>query len=56
MLKRYHWMGRLVIPHLSRMLVGHDHKKLIPAAIVVSASFLMVADLFARALQQQRFH
>lgn len=43
------WVG-LVIPHLSRMLVGHDHKKLIPATIVVSASFLMVADLFARAL------
>ena len=43
------WVG-LVIPHLSRMLVGNDHKKLIPATIVVSASFLMVADLFARSL------
>lgn len=43
------WVG-LVIPHLSRMLVGNDHKKLIPATIVVSASFLMIADLFARSL------
>lgn len=43
------WVG-LVIPHLSRMLVGNDHKKLIPATILVSAFFLMIADLFARSL------
>lgn len=43
------WVG-LVIPHLSRMLVGNDHKKLIPATVLVSASFLMIADLFARSL------
>ena len=43
------WVG-LVIPHLSRMLVGNDHKKLIPVTILVSASFLMLADLFARSL------
>lgn len=43
------WVG-LVIPHLSRMLVGNDHKKLIPVTIIVSASFLMLADLFARSL------
>lgn len=43
------WVG-LVIPHLSRMLVGNDHKRLIPATILVSSSFLMVADLFARSL------
>lgn len=39
-----------MIPHLSRMLVGNDHKKLIPATILVSASFLMIADLLARSL------
>lgn len=43
------WVG-LVIPHLSRMLVGNDHKKLIPVTILVSALFLMLADLFARSL------
>ncbi len=43
------WVG-LVIPHLARMIVGSDHKKLIPATILVSASFLMLADLFARSL------
>lgn len=43
------WVG-LVIPHLSRMLVGNDHKKLIPATVLVSASFLMIADLFVRSL------
>lgn len=43
------WVG-LVIPHLARILVGTDHKKLIPATILVSASFLMIADLCARSL------
>ena len=43
------WVG-LVIPHLARMIVGGNHKKLIPATILVSATFLTLADLFARSL------
>ena len=43
------WVG-LVIPHLSRMLVGNDHKKLIPATILVECFFVTIADLFARSL------
>ncbi|NLB28794.1 MAG: iron ABC transporter permease [Clostridiales bacterium] len=40
----------LVIPHMSRMLVGPNHKKLLPASIFAGAIFLMLADLAGRTL------
>ena len=33
------WVG-LVIPHLCRMLVGCDYRKLLPASMLMGASFL----------------
>lgn len=41
------WVG-LVIPHLCRMLVGADYRKLIPAAMLMGASFLLLVDDIAR--------
>ncbi len=41
------WVG-LVIPHLCRMLVGADYKKLIPASMLMGAGFLLVVDDVAR--------
>lgn len=41
------WVG-LVIPHLCRMLVGADYRKLIPASMLMGASFLLVVDDIAR--------
>jgi iron complex transport system permease protein len=41
------WVG-LVIPHAGRMLVGPDHKQLLPASICLGASFLMLIDNIAR--------
>jgi iron complex transport system permease protein len=41
------WVG-LVMPHVSRMLVGPDHKVLLPASIATGASFLLIVDLIAR--------
>ena len=38
----------LVIPHISRMLVGPNHKRLLPAALFIGAAFLMLTDLLAR--------
>lgn len=38
----------LVIPHISRMLVGPNHKRLLPAALFTGACFLMLTDLLAR--------
>ncbi len=38
----------LVVPHLVRLAVGPDHRTLLPAAILLGASLLLLADLFAR--------
>lgn len=40
----------LVTPHVLRLLLGPGHRKLIPAAALVGAIFLMLADLLARTL------
>ncbi|MGB9642803.1 MAG: FecCD family ABC transporter permease [Candidatus Ratteibacteria bacterium] len=40
----------LVIPHTVRILVGTDHKKNIPAAILAGGSFLSIADTLARTI------
>jgi iron complex transport system permease protein len=37
------WVG-LVIPHVTRMIVGPDHMKLLPATIAVGAFFLLLVD------------
>jgi iron complex transport system permease protein len=41
------WVG-LVIPHIGRMLVGPDHKTLLPATIAIGASYLLIIDVVAR--------
>jgi len=38
----------LVVPHSVRMVVGADHRSLIPTAAVAGASFLILADTIAR--------
>ena len=43
------WIG-LVIPHLSRMLVGPNYKKLIPTSMVIGACFLLMVDNLSRSL------
>lgn len=40
----------LVIPHFIRLLIGPNHRHLLPASILVGASFLVLADLFARTI------
>lgn len=40
----------LVTPHMVRMLVGPNHKRLLPACAFGGAVFLMLADLVARIL------
>ncbi|MBR4157973.1 MAG: iron ABC transporter permease [Oscillospiraceae bacterium] len=40
----------LVTPHMVRMLVGPNHKRLLPASLFGGAVFLMLADLVARIL------
>ena len=45
------WVG-LVIPHVTRMLVGPDYKKLLPATICTGGFFLLLVDDVARNLTQ----
>ena len=40
----------LVMPHITRMIVGPNHKKLLPAVLFTGAIFLMAADLLSRTL------
>lgn len=40
----------LIIPHVCRMLFGPDHRLLLPASILLGASFMIVADLIARTI------
>lgn len=38
----------LMIPHIARSLVGSDHRRLIPAAVLIGAIFMLWADAAAR--------
>jgi len=41
----------LICPHLLRMLLGADHRRLVPASLFFGAAFLVLADLTARLLE-----
>jgi len=43
------WVG-LVIPHIGRMLVGPDHKVLLPASVALGAAYLILIDDLSRTL------
>lgn len=43
------WIG-LVVPHAARILVGEDHRVLIPAAALIGAAYLTFIDTLARTL------
>jgi iron complex transport system permease protein len=38
----------LMTPHILRLLVGSDHRRLVPASILGGAAFMVLADLAAR--------
>jgi iron complex transport system permease protein len=43
------WVG-LVMPHAGRIVVGPDHKRLLPASLSLGAAFLLLIDNIARTL------
>jgi iron complex transport system permease protein len=43
----------LVMPHLLRLILGPDHRILVPACILGGGAYLVVCDLLARTLPQQ---
>jgi len=40
----------LVVPHLVRLVIGPDHRTLLPAVILLGASSMLLADLAARTI------
>lgn len=40
----------LVIPHMVRLVLGPDHRRLLPATLLAGAVFLLLADLVGRTL------
>ena len=43
------WIG-LVIPHLSRLLVGSDHRRQLPVSLLLGGTFLLIIDTLARTI------
>lgn len=43
------WVG-LIIPHISRMLVGNDNRILIPTSLSIGACYLVIVDVISRIL------
>ncbi len=43
------WVG-LVVPHIARMLFGSDHKKLIPASLLLGSGYLLLIDDLSRTI------
>ena len=44
----------LIVPHAVRLLVGPDHRRLVPASAILGAAFLVLADCLARTLLSRR--
>ena len=42
------WIG-LVIPHIARLLIGNDHRSLIPTSALMGSIYLLLIDTAARA-------
>ena len=41
------FMG-LIVPHVLRLLIGSDNKRLLPASMILGATLLTLADMCAR--------
>jgi iron complex transport system permease protein len=40
----------LVVPHIVRLTVGSDHRRMLPVGVLVGAAFMVLADLLARTI------
>ncbi|MEP7453530.1 iron ABC transporter permease [Phyllobacterium sp. SB3] len=43
------WIG-LIIPHMARLLVGPDFRKLLPMSMILGAGYLLIVDILARTI------
>ena len=44
----------LVVPHMMRLIVGSDHRRLIPASLMTGGSLLVIAEMLARTVLAPR--
>ena len=40
----------LVVPHIVRLIVGSDHRRMLPVGVLVGATFMVLSDLLARTI------
>ena len=40
----------LIVPHICRLVIGHDHRHLVPAVIFFGGIFLTLCDMLSRTL------
>jgi len=40
----------LVVPHIVRLMVGSDHRRVLPVGVLFGAAFMVIADLLARTI------
>jgi len=40
----------LIVPHVMRLIVGSDHRRLLPASMLAGSLILLIADMGARLL------
>ena len=43
------WVG-LVIPHISRMIAGHDARRMLPLSVSAGAVFMVIIDTVSRSV------
>jgi len=43
------WVG-LIVPHLTRLLLGADHRLVLPGSVLTGAVYLLIVDLLSRSL------
>jgi iron complex transport system permease protein len=43
------WVG-LIMPHMARMIVGPNFERLLPAAMILGAGYLLLVDTLARTI------
>ena len=46
----HNWLGRPVVPHIARLLTGHNHQQLLPMAMCTGAILLLLTDTLARSI------
>jgi iron complex transport system permease protein len=43
----------LIVPQCARLILGHDHRLLVPASALFGATFLIICDVLARTVIEQ---